>query len=80
MYDIPLFRKHLMENTLLIMKFKVKYFHGYITSLKYFCLEHISLTIIQDHSRYCGGVIDCGKIINAKSYYAMIKQNKSPNS
>ena len=45
-----------------------------MTSSKNFYLEHISLMIIHDHSRYHGGAIDCGvwgEIINTNNYYTM---------
>ena len=38
------------ENISLIIKFKAKYIHRYMTASKYFYLEHISLEIIHDHS------------------------------
>ena len=51
----------------LIIKFKVKYFRGYMTSLKYLYIEHISLAIIHDCSHYSSGALDCSK--NYYSYY-----------
>ena len=40
--NTPQFRNFLTENLLLIIKFKVKYFHGYMTTSKYSYLEYIA--------------------------------------
>ena len=45
-FEIPGFGNFSTENISLIKKFKVKYFHGYMTSSKYFNLEYILLPII----------------------------------
>ena len=44
--EILYFRNYLIENISLIINFKIKYYHGYMTSLKYIYLKHISLAII----------------------------------
>ena len=43
------------------MKFKVKYFHRYITFSNYFYLEHILQTIIHACLHYLSQVFDSGK-------------------
>ena len=60
---IPQFGKFSTENISLIKIFKVKYFCGCMTSLKYFYLEYISLAIIYTHYWYRGGAIDRGKLL-----------------
>ena len=42
---IPYFENFSTENISLIIKFKVNYFRGYITSSKYFYLEHVVETM-----------------------------------
>ena len=52
------FEKKILEH----LKFKVKYFCVYMTSLKYSYLKYILLLIICARSRYCDGALVCGKL------------------
>ena len=55
-WHVLYFGNYSTENISLIMKFKVKYFRGYI---RYFYLEHISLAIIHGCSCYHSQELDC---------------------
>ena len=65
---IPQFGNYSTENNIsLIVKFKVKYFHGYMTSSTF----NISVVIIHTCSCYHGGVVNCSKIINIQLLLSM---------
>ena len=52
------FEKKILEH----LKFKIKYFCVYMTSLKYSYLEYILLLIICTQSHYCDGALVCDKL------------------